>query len=161
MKQIIISCCCFLSLALVISGCATQKLPAGDIEVMQKYRTEVEILRDPKIKANTKIKFEAAKVIVDNVDFSYARSWHDLEEIFGFNDVVGKTRYGGKKSLVFKYSWQDQVIEVNVFFSGHSVTRVNVKETTFDASAPRKIKSFNRIQNDPNAEWKTDGGKQR
>lgn len=148
-----------ICLAVVLSGCQSSKLPAGDVEVLRKYRTEVEILRDPKIKANTKIKFDAAKIIFDNVDFSYARNYDELEQIFGNSDVVGKTRYGGKKSLVYAYSWEDQVIQADFFFSGQFITGVKVKETTFDPSNPHKIKSFNTIQRNPKSEWKVSGAK--
>jgi hypothetical protein len=162
MRKIILwNCLALIGLGIVLSGCTTTKLPAGDIEVLQKYKTEIDILRNPKIRANTEIKYDAAKVIFANVDFSYARDYKELEQIFGFSDVVGKTLYGGKKSLVFKYSWKDRVIEGNFFFTGHSITGCKIKEYAFDPAKPRKIKSFNTIKKAINSksEWNTNGAK--
>lgn len=160
MNRIVLCLCSSLiCLSVILSGCQSAKLPAGDVEVLRKYQAEIAILRDPKIKANTKVKFEAAKTIFHNVDFSYARNYKELEQIFGNSDVVGKTRYGGKKSLVYTYSWEDEVIEGDFFFSGQFITGVKIKEMTFDPSKPHKIKSFNTIKREPNAEWKVSGAK--
>jgi hypothetical protein len=158
-RGIIINCLLLLALSLIAVGCSSTKLPAGDVEVLQRYRTEIEILKDPKIKPNTKLKYDAAKVIFANVDFSYARTYKDVQEIFSFNDVVGKTLYGGKKSLVFKYSWEDKVIEGNFFFIGTTITGCKVNEYSFDPNKPLKVKSFNPIKQSEKAEWKTSGAK--
>lgn len=135
---ICIGCC--------ICGCQTKKLPAGDVEIIQKYRTEIAILKDPQIKANTEIKYKAAKTILDNVDFTYARNYKDLEQIFGFTDVDTKVLYGGQKALVYKYSWEEKVIEATFHFSGYSITGVKIKDLDDAPSQPTKIKSYNRLK---------------
>lgn len=133
-------------LGAAICGCQTKKLPAGDVEILQRYKTEISILHDSKIKANTEIKYKAAKTILDNVDFSYARSYKDLEQIFGFTDVDKKIMYGGKKALVFKYSWKDKVVEAAFYFSGYSITGVKIKNLDDTSNQPSKIKSYNRLK---------------
>ncbi len=145
-RLFILNALIIMCLGAVICGCQTRKLPAGDVEIMQKYRTEIAILHDPKIKANTEIKYNAAKIILDNVDFSYARNYKDLEQIFGFTDVDTKILYGGQKALVFKYSWENKVIEATFHFSGYSITGVKIKDLDNASSQPTKIKSYNRLK---------------
>ena len=159
-RGMIINCLLLLALSLVVVGCSTTKLPAGDVEVFQRYKTEIEILKDPKIKPNTKLKYDAAKVIFDNVDFSYARTYKDVQQIFSFNDVFGKTLYGGKKSLVFKYSWEDKVIEGNFFFIGTTITGCKIHEYSYDPNKPFRVKSFNPVKNVEKTDWKTTGAKE-
>ena len=55
-------------LSLMISGCATKRLPSEDIEAPRLNASLIEILKDPLIPVNSKEKYDAIRALLKKVD---------------------------------------------------------------------------------------------
>ena len=94
---------------LTLFGCSSmqhEKLPAGDIDVYTKYANEIETLHNPKLRTDSKEKYEAALTLYKNVDFSFVREVRILEKIFGARDAhLGRPNFE-KQDIIYLYRYK-------------------------------------------------------
>jgi|GEM_PF-1314163 len=119
---------CALALALV-SGCVSEeRLPAEDLEVQQFYGDLIRVLQDPKLKPNTKEKYEAAKQLVAKVDFSLTRELNTVNSIFYHGDALIDTPDQPDRTIVFYYPWNGHYVRLTFYTYRTWVLRVKVDE---------------------------------
>lgn len=96
-------------LAVLFAGCTTlkkEKLPAGDIDIYSKYASEIATLHNPKLRPDSKEKYEAAMTLYKNVDFSFLRELYTLEKIFSPRDAyLGKVNFD-RQDIIFLYRYK-------------------------------------------------------
>ncbi|MFA6659344.1 MAG: hypothetical protein WCS25_06600, partial [Victivallaceae bacterium] len=101
-----------VSALFLLFGCESigrKKIPCNDIEVFTRFRREISILQDKSLYPDSERKFRAARVLYQNVDFSFARDTELLVRIFGTGDVK-RAKVLDNDSLVFLYSWENEYI---------------------------------------------------
>ena len=118
------------SVILLISGagCATEMLPSEDIEVFEKHKDIISVLKSDKYRADSKEKYEAAQTLLNNVDFSYIRSVQTLDDIFSSVDAKVDRPNSMSQTLIFYYQYQNKSIRFLFFRYGDVVTRVEIIE---------------------------------
>ena len=90
-----------------VFGCASEeKLPAEDLEVMQFYEKEIKVLQNPNLPPNSREKYEAAKVLAENVDFTLLRELNTMNKIFYHGDAMIDTPDQPDRSIAFYYPWE-------------------------------------------------------
>ena len=121
----------FLVVALVvmvIGGCvAKQKMPSEDLEVLTLYKDEIAILHS-QLPTNSEAKYNAAKRLHDNVDFTYTRTVQTLDEIFSSVDAKVDNPNSNNQMLVFYYQYGDRSIRFIFHRYQNFVDRVEVVE---------------------------------
>ena len=117
-----------LCAVLFAAGCVTEKLPVEDILVLERYKNEIATLKSPKIPPNSKEKYEAARTLLDNVDFSFIRSVQTLDDIFSSVDAKVDRPNSMSQTLIFYYQYQNKSIRFLFFRYGDVVTRVEIIE---------------------------------
>ena len=115
------------ALLFVIAGCTTTKIPSEDIEVLKIYRPEIAILHSS-LPSNSKEKYEAAKTLADNIDFSYTRSVQTLDEIFSATDARVDVPNATDQMLMFYYQYRDRSIRFCFYRFGDVITKVEIIE---------------------------------
>lgn len=123
MKRI---CLIFLSLyTILISGCGTTKLPAGDVDIYKKYDSEIRILKSS-LSPDSEMKFNAAKEIFDKVDFSFVKKPQTLFSILGVRDARGVSTGDGKQ-IQYRYRYKDKYILATFNVSGETIVAAHIK----------------------------------
>ncbi|MCP3965158.1 MAG: hypothetical protein GY750_16760 [Lentisphaerae bacterium] len=93
------------------TGCATAKLPAGDIDTYTKYARQISILHDKQLRSNTQEKYEAALTIAKGIDFSYCREVKTLDKIFGGKHDAKLGDYvNNMQVIIFYYQYKAKSI---------------------------------------------------
>ena len=111
-----------------IAGCrSAQKLPSEDLDVLKLYKDEIAILHS-ELPTNSKAKYEAAKHLNDNVDFSYTRSVQTLDAIFSSVDARVDNPNSNAQMLVFYYQYGDHSIRFIFHRYMNFIDRVEVVE---------------------------------
>ncbi len=111
----------------LIAGCTTTKIPSEDIDVLKIYRPEIAVLHSS-LPPNSKEKYEAAKVLADNVDFSFTRSVQTLDEIFSAVDARVDVPNAADQMLMFYYQYRDHSIRFCFYRYGDTITKVEIIE---------------------------------
>ena len=110
-------------------GCASEeKLPAEDLEVLQVYEKEIKVLQDPKIPRNSREKYEAAKVLADNVDFTLLRELNTMNAIFYHGDAMIDTPEQPDRSIAFYYPCEGHHVRFIFHTYGTWVLRAKVDQ---------------------------------
>jgi hypothetical protein len=97
------------AIVLTLFGCSTlenEKLPAGDIDIYNKYANEIETLHNKALRPDSKPKYEAALTLYKNIDFSFVRDIETLNKIFGAQDAHLGNKYYEKQQIIFLYRYQ-------------------------------------------------------
>lgn len=118
-----------VSVLFLLFGCESigrKKIPCNDIEVFTRFRREISILQDKSLYPDSERKFRAARVLYQNVDFSFARDTELLVRIFGTGDVK-RAKVLDNDSLVFLYSWENEYIRFAFMGVGDVITHSEVK----------------------------------
>ena len=115
-------------LTVLLSGCATAKLSSEDIEVMTRFSREIAVLHDPSLPPNSREKYEAAKTLVDYVDFSFTTDVSVLDQIFSSVDARVDQRNTSNQVLMFYYQYQDRSIRFLFYRFKNTIVRVEVIE---------------------------------
>ena len=111
-----------------IAGCASrQKIPSEDLDVLKLYKDEIAILHS-ELPTNSKAKYEAAKRLNDNVDFSYTRSVQTLDAIFSSVDARVDNPNSNAQMLIFYYQYGDHSIRFIFHRYMNFIDRVEVVE---------------------------------
>ena len=100
--------CAFSALLLIFnSGCATEMLPSEDIEVFEKHKDIIEVLKSNKFSADSKEKYEAALSLSKKVDFSYTRTVKFLSTIFLDSDARVNRQDESSMVIIMYYPYKD------------------------------------------------------
>ena len=99
------------SVVMLFFGCATSqsdKLPAGDIDIYTKYKEEIAILHNSSLRPNSKIKYDAALTLYENIDFSFVREIFTLQKIFSAYDAHETRPKNGKRTIIYLYRYKNK-----------------------------------------------------
>ena len=99
-------------IAVIFSGCATERLPAEDLEVLQFYQKEIAVLKNPQIKRNSKEKYLAAKELVKKVDFTCIRETKTLNDIFYFGDAIVSSEKDSDRVITFYFQYENRYVRL-------------------------------------------------
>ena len=111
MKKFILSIFAFAIVCCFNCSCrTTPMLPAEDIEIFNTCKQEIAILKNPRISARSKEKYEAAKALSRKVDFSYTRTVEFLGKIFAEQDARINQIDNNVYSIVVYYQYQNKYI---------------------------------------------------
>ena len=116
-----------LFVAAIFCGCATEKLPSEDIEVLTKYADIIKVLRSPSIPPNSKEKYEAAKELIEHVDLYFTRETKTVDTLFYHRDAMIDAP-GDKPVFTFIYSWKNRSLRIRFFTCRMFITRVEIVE---------------------------------
>ena len=118
-----------LAALLFSTGCATEeKLPAEDLEVHQFYGGLIRVLQDPKLPPNSREKYEAAKALVEKVDFTLTRELNTLNSIFYHGDALIDTPDQPDRTIIFYYPWDGHFVRLTFYTYKTWVLRVKVDQ---------------------------------
>ena len=116
-------------LLLFFAGCVSpEKLPSEDIEVLEKYSDVIAILRDPKLPANSREKYQAAKKLIQHVDLYYTRETRTVDKLFYHRDAVVDSPISDNPVFTFYYQYGNKFVRIRFFTYMMFVTRVEIKE---------------------------------
>ena len=114
--------------ALLSSGCATDKLPSEDIEVLEKYSDIIAVLKSDNFPADSKEKYEAAKKLVRKVDLYYTRELKTVNSLFNYKDMLVDAQNQDNPVFSFNYRYRDHYVRIRFFSHKMFVTRVEITE---------------------------------
>ena len=115
--------------ALFFSGCATtEKMPAEDLEVFEKYSDTIQILRNPRIPPNSREKYEAAKELNDKVELHLLRETATVDKLFYYRDAEADGLDGENPTFTFMYQYENKFIRFRFFTYKMFILRVEIKE---------------------------------
>ncbi len=98
-----------LFLVIFISGCY-KVLPAEDIDIYEYCKDEIAVLKNPKLRTNSREKYEAALKLSKKVDFSYTRTVDFLNKIFLEKDAKVDNPNATQQLIVLYFPYKDNFI---------------------------------------------------
>jgi hypothetical protein len=113
--------------ALILScGCqSVKKIPAGDIAIYKVYADEIKIMTS-KASPDSELKFSAAKVLFNNIDFSFMRNPRELVNILGQNDA--RLIAAGHNSYIqYRFRFEDDYIIVRFMLVQDTIVAFRLK----------------------------------
>lgn len=113
---------------LMLAGCATEKLPSEDLEVVTLYKEQITTLKNPKLPTNGKEKYEAAKYLIDHVDFSYTRNIDTVDNIFYYPDAYVDDPRKINHTITFNYRYENRYVRIIFYRYDNLVVRTDVIE---------------------------------
>ena len=93
-----------------LTGCGTVMLPAEDIKIFEVCKEEIAVLKNPKIPAQSKEKYEAAISLCKKVDFSYTRTIRFLSNVFLESDAKVNNQGNGNMIIIMYYPYKDKFV---------------------------------------------------
>jgi hypothetical protein len=115
-------------LSLMISGCATKRLPSEDIEAPRLNASLIEILKDPQIPVNSKEKYDAIRALLKKVDFSFTRETKTINEFLSPRDAIIDLPEAVDRRITFNYQYQNKFVRLVFFTYRNFVVRVDIIE---------------------------------
>ena len=112
--------------AVLLAGC-TAMLPAEDIKIYEVCKEEIAILKNPKIPANSKEKYEAARSLCKKVDFSYTRSIKFLRNIFLDEDARVNNHGDGSMQIIMYYPYKENFVSFEFYRYRDHILRTTIK----------------------------------
>ncbi len=109
---------------LLLAGCQHESIPAEDPRVLTVYADEIAILQDPYLATNSPEKFNAAKVIAENVDFSFLRNVRTIEDIFLPSDAMQNK---SQTEVGFYYPYKQNSVRFRFYRHDNIVIRSDVE----------------------------------
>ena len=119
---------------LFFCGCATEKLPASDSDVIKKYSREIKILMMPELN-NAEERYNAADKLFNGVDFSFLRDQITIYKILG-TGCKRNSSLGEGDMLQYEYTYRNKTISAKFWLDGNVVLRSDI--IFRDASAPKE-----------------------
>lgn len=111
--------------ALILFGCASEpRLPSEDLEVPQFYQDEIVILKTPGLSPNSKEKYEAAKRLVEKVDFTMTRETKTLDELLFHGDAIIEETGDKARTIAFNYQYGNHYVRLVFYTFDRFVFRV-------------------------------------
>ena len=118
-----------LLFSLLLPGCIyTEKLPSEDIEVLEKYADIIAILRNEKLPANSKEKYDAARELVKYVDLHFTRETRTVNNLFYHRDAQVDGLNTETPTFTFLYQYRNNYIRIRFFTCRMFITRVEISE---------------------------------
>ena len=121
-----------ISAVLLTPGCESmkaKKMPCNDVDVPIRFKHEIAILQADMRSVGAERKFRAARVLYQNVDFTFARDTDILLTIFG-TKVARRAKVLDNETLVFQYTWNNQYIRFAFMGIKDVITHAEVKHDT-------------------------------
>ena len=87
-------------------------MPSEDLEVLQFYQKEIAVLKNPEILPNSKAKYEAAKSLVEKVDFTFTRETKTLNDIFFFGDAIISSETDPDRTIAFNFQYGNNYVRL-------------------------------------------------
>ena len=115
-------------LSLMISGCATKRLPSEDIEAPRLYASLIETLKDPRIPTNSKVKYDAIRALMKKVDFTFTRETKTINEFLAPGDAIIDLPDAVDRRITFNYQYQNKFVRLVFFTYRNFVVRVDIIE---------------------------------
>lgn len=111
MKKIIFKTFALMAVILLSTSCnSVTKLPAEDIEIFNVCKEEIAILKNPRISARSKEKYDAAISLSRKVDFSYVRTVEFLGKVFSEKDAKINKIDNNVYTVVVYYQYKNKYI---------------------------------------------------
>lgn len=111
MKKIIFKTFALMAVILLSTSCnSVTKLPAEDIEIFNVCKEEIAILKNPRISARSKEKYDAAISLSRKVDFSYVRTVEFLGKVFLEKDAKINKIDNNVYTVVVYYQYKNKYI---------------------------------------------------
>lgn len=111
--------------AVLLAGCATEKIPVEDPKALEVCAAQIKVLRDPYLAANSEEKHLAAKSLAEHLDFSFIRNVQTLDKIFLAKDAhISATR----REVVFSYPYRDKDIQFRFVCAENTVLYADIVE---------------------------------
>lgn len=117
-------------LAVAFGGCAAgnpSKMLSEDIEILSVYAPEIKVLKDRRLRTNSKEKYEAALKLAQGVDFSLTRSVETLDQIFLAADALTTRSVEYGDEIAFYYNYQDRFVRFRFWRSKNVITESEVR----------------------------------
>ena len=127
MKKMLFLAASFAAL-LVLSGCASERLPAEDIEVPEVCADIIRVLKNPALPANSKEKYEAAKKLLKKVDFSFIRETKTINDIFYHGDALIDFPQQQDRNISFNYQYKNNYVRFQFRTFRTFVLRADITE---------------------------------
>ena len=117
------------AMVLLFCGClTTDKLPSEDIEVLDKYRDIIAILRSPRFPPNSAEKYNAAKELIANVDLYFTRETQTVNKLFYHRDAIVDAPGSDNPVFTFTYRHENKILRIRFFTYKKFITRVEITE---------------------------------
>ncbi len=113
--------------AFAMTGCSTPKLPSEDIEVPVLYADAIAVLKS-NLPANSREKYEAAKYLLDKVDFSFTREVQTLDKIFNPRDAFVDRPKSAEQMIMFYFQYKNKSVRFCFYRYIDVVTKVEIIE---------------------------------
>ena len=110
------------------AGCATEMLPSEDIEVFEKHKDIIGVLKSDKYRADSKEKYEAAKKLIKVVDLYYTRELKTVNAFFNYRDMLVDNKDQDNSVYSFNYRYGDNYVRIRFFSHKMFVVRVEITE---------------------------------
>ncbi len=114
-----------VGLLVLISGCST-KITSEDIEIKKRFAKELAVLHSNKYLPNSKEKYEAARKLYEEVDFSFTRSVETLDLIFTTIDARVDKYDMADQRISFTYQYGDKFVRFIFYRSGDRILKSEV-----------------------------------
>ncbi len=119
----------FVFAVIIFAGCQSyNKLPSEDIEVLDKYADTIAILRNPKIPANSKEKYDAARYLIKHVDLHFTRETRTVNNLFYYRDAQIDGLDTETPVFTFLYQYRNNNVRIRFFTCRMFITRVEISE---------------------------------
>lgn len=120
-----------VTVLLIIGGCqSTKKIPAGDISVYKKFADEIKIMQS-KASPDGELKFSSAKILFENIDFTFLRKPKDLIKILGSKDAM-LINDEGKEYIQYRYKYADKYIWARFLLVRNMLVAFRLKSNVID-----------------------------
>ena len=113
-------------IAVLLTGCTTM-LPAEDIKIFEVCKDEIAVLKNPKLRPNSKEKYEAALSLSKKIDFSYTRTVKFLGKVFLDADARVNNQGDGKMVIIMYYPYEDHFVSFEFHRYKDHILRSNIR----------------------------------
>lgn len=118
----------FVFLSVIVSGCAVKRLPSEDIEAPVLNASLVSILKDPKLRPNSKEKYDAIRALMKKVDFTFTRETKTINQFLAPQDAIIDFPEADDRRIAFNYQYRDHYVRLIFSTFREFVVRVDIVE---------------------------------
>lgn len=115
-------------LGVLFSGCSAKLMPSEDIEAPRLYGHLIAVLKDPRIPANSKEKYEAIRALLKKVDFTFTRETKTINEFLAPQDAIIDLPQAVDRRITFNYQYRNNYVRLTFFTYRNFVVRVDITE---------------------------------